>query len=444
MFTRIGRQLALLNAVTVTILISLVGLIVYVALRDSQFDEMDRALNDRVAAAELPEDPGAYASSDDDLAGFARVSDERPPAAEEEDYEREWKIIGSGDTVLLVLGTGGQIVNNPREIHLDDVPVVAGLDPALTGDSDIRSISLNGGYRVRVLTVPVYSDGEVVGAVQGIRSLDEHDARLSDLRRIILLGVGLGALIAAPAGFYLSRRAMQPINAAFDRQRRFVADASHELRTPITLIRANAEMALLEAPAEAEPITPEIKSVLREVDHIDRLIGDLLMTARLDSRGLDLRPKPYDLAETVETTVEEMRPIFDAAEVRLVFTSLARPISAIDRGRISQVVRILLDNARKHTPAGGSVNVVVDNGGDMATVTVADTGAGIPPEHLERVFDRFYRVDRARSRTTGGTGLGLSIARAITEAHGGTIGLESAPGSGTTAHFTIPLTAQLT
>ncbi len=437
MFTRVGRQLAILNAATVILLISIVGAVVYIALRHSHFQELDKALNERVESAELPDDPAAFVRGEDLFANTSRVTDERPPNVEE-DYEREWQIIGSGDTVLMVIGSDGRIVGNPREIHLDDVPVAGGIPAALTGDSDVRSVTLNGGYRVRVLTVPVYSGDEVVGAVQGIRSLDELDGRLAELRRVILLGVALGGLIAAPAGFYLSRRAMQPINSAFDRQRQFVADASHELRTPMTLIRANAEMALMEAPEEAQPITPEIKSILREIDHIDRLIGDLLLIARLDSQALDLQTQPSDLSETVAASVDEMRPIFEAAGIRLSFAARSAATASIDQGRIAQVVRILLDNARKHTPAGGSVDVLVENGGETAVVSVSDTGSGIPPEHLHRIFDRFYRVDRSRSRRTGGTGLGLAIARAITEAHGGTIGVVSEPGTGTTASFTLP------
>ncbi|HLT21540.1 MAG TPA: ATP-binding protein [Thermomicrobiales bacterium] len=435
MFTRIGRNLALLNTFTVILLIATVGLITYLALRHSLRDEVDRALSDRIATLELPDDPAIYnqrGMTPDDQASLGGQVDPSEPS-------QALSIVDSGDTVLLVIGRHGQVVENPRDVHVEGLPVQSGVEAALTGVSDISTETLAGSHRVRVLTVPIYSDGEVVGAVQGVRSLTELDERLGLLQRVILLGVALGALISAPAGYYLSRRAMKPVNAAFDRQRRFVADASHELRTPMALIRANAEMALLEAPPEAETILPEIKSVLREVDHVDRLIGDLMLIARLDNNALKLDTERRDLAETVGAIVDEMRPIFDAAGIQLVYSALARPMASIDAGRIKQVVRILLDNACKHTPAGGSVEVQVQNGGDHAYVSVSDTGSGIPPEHLERIFDRFYRVDRARSRRSGGTGLGLSIARAITTAHNGEISLESQPGEGTTVKVSLPL-----
>ncbi|CAN5589113.1 ATP-binding protein [soil metagenome] len=436
MFTRIDRHLAILNTVTVIILIAIVGLITYLAIRHTLTEEMDRALSERIETLELPEDPAIYSGPgvpQPDEAAFESSTGQFSA-------NQEWGIIDSRDTILVVIGQSGQIVENPRNIQLSSLPVVEGYEQAMTGEANTRSLSLAGEHPVRVLTVPVMSDGEVVGAIQGIRSLSEYEERLGLLQRVIILGVALGTLISAPAGYYLSRRAMKPVNVAFERQRRFVADASHELRTPMALIRANAEMALLEAPPEAASIAPEIKSVLRGIDHVDRLISDLMLIARLDSNAVELETEQRDLADTVRGTVAEMRPLFEAAEIQLVFSAPARPVTAIDAGRIKQVVSILLDNARKYTPAGGAVQVQVANGGDHASVDVSDTGSGIPPDQLERVFDRFYRVDRARSRQTGGSDLGLPIARAITEAHGGEISLASQPGQGTTASIRLPLT----
>jgi signal transduction histidine kinase len=316
---------------------------------------------------------------------------------------------------------------------------MAGLDSASAGSSDLRTVHLDGGETVRVLSVPIVLEGEVVGVVQGVRSTREMEGQLEDLRWIIAMGIVLAIVVSAPAGLYLSSRAMQPINTAFDRQRQFVADASHELRTPMTLVRANTEVALLEAPPEARVIEPELRSVLREIDNVDRLISELMLIAQLDSGALRIERERLDLSATVAGAVEDMRPLFDEHGINLRCETNGSLPAMIDAGRIAQVVRILLDNARKHTARGGDVAVDVERNGTAATITVNDTGSGIPPAHLERVFDRFYRADRARSRQTGGAGLGLPIARAITVAHDGQISIESQPGQGTTVLVSLPL-----
>ena len=251
-------------------------------------------------------------------------------------------------------------------------------------------------------------------------------------------GIGLGAIIAVPVGLFLARRAMRPIDATFSRQRAFVADASHELRTPLTLIRATAEF-VQRLPASSPAVRAELGISLDEVDATARLVDDLLLLARLDSQELPLRRQHVDLSTVVSKAAQLMVPM---AETKgLTLTAIASPGMPVDvdPDRIRQLVRILLDNAIAYTPATGTVRLTVDRHGSRVQVTVADTGVGIALADQHRVFDRFYRADRARSRATGGSGLGLAIARAIMHAHHGEIGLESEPGHGTTVWFTLPL-----
>jgi two-component system phosphate regulon sensor histidine kinase PhoR len=145
-----------------------------------------------------------------------------------------------------------------------------------------------------------------------------------------------------------------------------------------------------------------------------------------------------NLATLVASVVETMRPVAEAKGLRLGLETTASAIVAGDEGRLRQVVYNLLDNSIKYTPEGGSVEVRVERRQDSVVLAVRDTGIGIPAEHLPRVFDRFYRVDRARSQEMGGTGLGLSIAHSIVQAHGGRITLESEPGKGTTCTVSLP------
>ena len=226
-----------------------------------------------------------------------------------------------------------------------------------------------------------------------------------------------------------------------ERQRRsLMADVAHELRTPLSNIQG-----YLEAVRDnlLQPDIATIETIYQEVLHLARLVEDLRLLALAESGTLQLNREPDSLEDVLRRSVDAIRP---RAEIRDVSVSLQiqpdLPLLNLDRIRIAQVVSNLLENALIHTPEGGQVNVgaiVVD--GIMARVTVADTGVGIPPEDLTEVFERFYRVDRSRARTTGGVGLGLTIAKQLVEAHGGTIYAESTLGHGSRFIFDLPLTS---
>ncbi len=427
MFQNVGRRLAVLNALVVVLIIVVVGLVTFLALRQSLEREMDQTM--RLQAAP---------TIDRWDKRLSETSSESFIHHDDHDDHKDDEIVQSGDTILFVINRNRQVVDNPRGVNTAGLPITSGIDQALNGTVDTRSVSIGELGSVRVMTIPVTHDSQVVGAVQVVRSLREHDAELGLVRWMTVLGASLGVIIAVPAGLFLSRRAMRPINAAFEQQRMFVADASHELRTPLTLIRANAELAQMDPSAKIEAVMPELHGILDEVDRTDRLVDDLLMLARADAGRLELLREPQDLARVVGGAVESMQPLAATRNVRLAFTAAGTCVALADGERIKQVVRILVDNALKHTPDGGTVDVDIGCAGTEATVTVRDTGSGISAEDLPRVFDRFYRVDKARSRSMGGTGLGLSIAKALVEAHGGRISIISREGEGTVASFVIP------
>jgi signal transduction histidine kinase len=425
-FQNVGRRLAILNALVVVLIIVVVGLVTFFALRQSLDREMDRTMQQTATPAvdswskRLPKTPNA------------------PVKEHHDDDHRDDAIVQSGDTILFVVNRDGQVVDNPRSVLYDGLPDTSGVNQALKGTTDTRSVTIGDLGAIRVMTLPVTHDGQVIGAVQVVRSLAEHDAELSLVRWMTVLGAGLGVIIAVPAGLFLSRRAMRPINTAFEHQRMFVADASHELRTPLTLIRANAELAQMDPTATIGAVMPELHGILDEVDRTDRLVDDLLMLARADAGRLELLRGPQDLARVVAAAVESMQPLAATQDVRLAFSPAGACLALADGERLKQVVRILVDNALKHTPPGGTVDVGISCAGNEATVTVRDTGSGISAEDLPRVFDRFCRVDKARSRAMGGTGLGLAIAKAIVEAHGGRIAITSREGEGTLVTLVVP------
>jgi signal transduction histidine kinase len=228
------------------------------------------------------------------------------------------------------------------------------------------------------------------------------------------------------------------LERSFGEMRRFTADASHELRTPLTAIRLEAEAVSDRAGTVAE-CKVLAGSILEECGRLARLTDQLLALAREDAGIADREPERVDLGGLVGGVADALRAVAEAKQVTMATDLAPGAVVKGDPIRLRQLAMNLIDNAIKYTPEGGSVRVAVGPSDRSAVVVVADTGVGIPADHLPRVFDRFYRVDKARSRELGGTGLGLSIARSIVTAHGGSIELASRPGSGSTATVVLPL-----
>lgn len=221
------------------------------------------------------------------------------------------------------------------------------------------------------------------------------------------------------------------------RRRQLLGDLAHELRTPLATIEGYVEGVR----DGVVPPTDETWSVLEtESRRIRRLVDDLQRVSRAEERQLDLRLQPLAPATIVVEAVQAAAPAYAAKGVALeAAVADGLPPVAVDGDRIGEVLANLLDNALRHTPAGGSVQVRAEGGRDVVQLAVVDSGEGIAPEHLPRVFERFYRVDRGRSRARGGSGIGLAIARALVEAHGGRIHAESdGPGRGSRLVVTLP------
>jgi heavy metal sensor kinase len=225
---------------------------------------------------------------------------------------------------------------------------------------------------------------------------------------------------------------------SFQEIRRFTADASHEMRTPLTAIRAETELALsnTQTPEEQHQM---LISVVEECERLTQLTDQLLTLSREDAGGTQQVRGPVELAALVCNVADTMKPLMDAKELRFEIAGHITQAVQGDERRLRQVFINLLDNAIKYTPNGGMVTVRMQREGDKAIVKISDTGMGIAPQHQPHVFERFYRVDKARSRAEGGTGLGLSIARSIVQSHEGDISLTSEPGKGTAVVVTLPL-----
>lgn len=251
-----------------------------------------------------------------------------------------------------------------------------------------------------------------------------------------LAALGVIAIIfAAAIGYVLSGGAMQPIREAYERQRQFAADASHELRTPLAVVLASADL-LRSDPTITSPFLKQvIEDVRDEVKKMTKLVSDLLTVARTDGKALQLKPVRMDIAAVARQTVRMMRAFAEKKDIAIKEMLPSHMEIYADEQKIRQLILILIDNAVKYTLDHGHimVSIVLSENGRVH-LSVADSGIGIAAEDQGRIFDRFYRVDKARSRRMGGNGLGLAIAREIVEAHHGTITLESEVGKGTIFH----------
>ncbi len=226
---------------------------------------------------------------------------------------------------------------------------------------------------------------------------------------------------------------------AVQNSKRFVADASHELRTPLAVLRGELEN--LSRDPRLDPAAADtLGSMLEEVERLTEIVEGLVALSRLDAGDARTEWVQFDLAELVATTADQMSLLAEDKEISVVHGPAPSVWVQGDRARLKQVIVNLLDNAIKYTPAGGAIqwNVARENG--RAILEVADNGIGIPAEAAPHVFDRFFRVDKARSRDEGGAGLGLSIVKSICSAHGGEVEVESALGHGSRFRIRLPVT----
>jgi heavy metal sensor kinase len=312
---------------------------------------------------------------------------------------------------------------------------------------------------------------------------DDAFETLSLFRSYLLMFAPVLLLVAAGVGYWLSRRALSPVDAlvrsareiggtnlnsrlqkletgdelqrlsdtlnemlerierAFLRVTQFTGDASHELRTPVSLIRTEAELALRRSRGEAE-YKESLRHILHEAERTTTLIEQLLSLARADSGRETLDLQAVDLCQTLRGVVDSWQQVATVRDLKFSASLYHENAFVLgDETLLRRLVDILLDNAFKYTPSPGSIRLVLEHEGDGAVITVQDSGAGIAEEEQNKIFERFYRVDKARSRTQGGAGLGLSIARWIVTQHQGSIRVESHPGQGAIFRVEIPAIA---
>jgi heavy metal sensor kinase len=447
---------------TLAVLLSLYAGGVFVFLRHSLFTELDRRLHDDFELAEQMLERAADG-------GIRWRADEHH---DEEDSGEEGG--------LEVWNPAGQLLY--RRAPFDG----AGENPFSSNlpleQSGYVSVILSGNVPVRVLSGSYAVDGTPV-VIRVARSTTRLHNEVKALLLVLGFGFPIAVGIAACGGYVLARRALVPVGRmadqartitaerlserlpiltpddelghlatvfnetfarlerSFEQLRRFTADASHELRTPLTAIRSVGEVGLREH-RDARAYREIIGSMLEEADRLGRLVDSLLTLSRADAGQVKLKRERMDLVELAREVITHLGVLAEEKRQSLSMEAGAPVYVTTDRLVLRQAVINVVDNAIKYSPEGGKVRVIVRDQLQGSTLEVVDTGPGIAEEHREYIFERFYRIDKARSRELGGTGLGLAIARWAVETHDGHIELESKEGGGSIFRITLPHTPQ--
>ena len=425
-----------------------------------------------------------YARQDESL----RSTAETVASAYVQELDEEGSVATANDVVL------AQMVFPNRYVEVVDAEgrVVAwssnltgrpiNVPPEVLGEARRQRIGYLAQSGLRIALVPLSSDPKrQLGFAVVAEPLKVIEEGLRRLRRDFFAGVPLILLLASLGGYFLARKSLSPIalmseqtrritaeklslrldvpnprdevgrlattinallarlDAAFSEQQRFIADASHELRTPVAVLRGEAEVALGKE-REIREYQEALTLIKDEAELLTRIVENLFLLARQPIATPSPVEEPLHLDEVVAECARAARVLATQKGVRLsISNSLPRVPLQGDDEMLKRMVLNLLDNAVKYTATGGEICVALAADNERARIVVTDTGVGIPPDDQARIFDRFYRVDKTRSRALGGAGLGLSIARLIAEAHGGMISVESAAGRGSTFTVELPL-----
>lgn len=465
----IRTRLTLWYVGLLAVLLIVFGVALYTTVYITSYQEVDRSLQQR--ATDIQASLATVITLQDDFASILRGGALMLPNAD---------VFSNGDIYVQLRSVDGRSFS--RSENLGNQYLVIPPDQharAKNGDAVLSDFTVNK-TRLRAYVAPIMlKSGEVIGYIELAQSLRQVDNTLRDLATLIIVSIAAGLVVAAVGGWFIAGNILDPINRVtvtaqkiarardlgrrievpetvdevgrlamtfnemlariedlFRAQQRFVADVSHELRSPLTAVRGNLDLLKRGAANDMEERAQMIDAMDSETARMSRLVSDLLLLARQDS-GVPIAKQPIEL-DTLLLEVYRQAQV-TAKGVNLVLGAEDQAIIVGDRDRLKQVLLNLVDNAVKYTPQGGKVTLSLTKDEAWVKVMVQDTGIGIASENIPNLFDRFYRVDKARSRDAGGTGLGLAIAKSVVDAHNGKITVESQVGRGSIFTVWLPL-----
>lgn len=387
---------------------------------------------------------------------------------------------GAADVYVQIADLDGSVITKSANLGTQKFVIGPAQLHQVASGQPLFSIFHINQTRLRAYVAPIKnSDGRIVAVVELAQSLREVDVTLARLGVLIAGSIIAALVIAAVGGALLARSALAPIdrisetaraiNRAHDLgkrievanssdevgrlastfnemlarieelfrvQQRFVADVSHELRSPLTAVRGNLDLIRRGNPQDADARNESLAAIDSEVRRMSRMVADLLLLAQADA-GVPIARQPVEVDTLLLDVYRQARMSSDGVRVALGAEDQATVIG--DRDRLKQALLNLVGNAVKYTPSGGEVKLSLEKDKQWVRIAVSDSGIGIAPEHISHLFDRFYRIDKARARDAGGAGLGLAIAKSVVDAHNGKITVVSQVGKGSTFTIWLPV-----
>jgi len=392
--------------------------------------------------------------------------------------------IRTAGNFIQVMDKYGRITFTSSTLGQNHIPLSsATFHHAATGTLSYETVAEIGRYPARVITYPLMEKGQLIGILQVGAPMQESAAVINALFYILILGIPLAVTLASGIGWFLAKKALRPVDEitrtakkieagslnerlkvagpkdeigrlaetfndmiarlelSFKQMKQFTADASHELKTPLTVLKGEMEIAL-KTEKTVEGLRNILQSSLEEIDKMNAIVKSLLDLARIDSR-IKLAKDKVKLDEIIEERFNQTMPLARYKGVDMKIIKNEKVIIFGDMLRIGQLIFNLIDNSIKYTVKGGRIEISLEHEDGWAIITVLDTGIGIAKEDIPYIFDRFYRVDKARTSASGGgeggVGLGLSICKEIVDAHEGRIDVESDAGKGSIFRIYLPV-----
>ncbi|GGD50679.1 sensor histidine kinase [Paenibacillus nasutitermitis] len=406
MFRATRTRLLSLNAAVFFITLTVFSTVIYMYISLNLYNKVDESLAERSSQFLQPSDMMKRNVQIIDPASFLVLWDADGnafPLLKEDEYN---------DSVIGVLNNY-RTATDPRTIRIENHYY------------RVQMLKLDQSKTV-LLPTSIFPGGKTTKVVSAhaVINVDSEVHMLRNLMQIIGIGIVVGAVGTVLASLFLANQALRPIRRSWEQQQQFVADASHELRMPISVIHANAEHVFRHPDRSILQMSEPISMVLKESKRMKKLVEQLLTLARADSNQTELLLAEIRLDKVVSESAQKFNPFMELKRIR--FDMTVQPVSMMgDKERLQQLIVILLDNSLKYTPEDGEIRVVCRRNSHDAVLIVEDSGIGISKADLPHIFDRFYRGDQTRNRDDGGTGLGLSIAKWIVEKHSGTISVRS-------------------
>ncbi|MFW9263071.1 sensor histidine kinase [Nostoc sp. CALU 546] len=372
-------------------------------------------------------------------------------------------------TSLMAANVKLEVHNGQRQLNLEYVPLLGSMVQPLPDSQLVYAswydeqkqlvqffgtipsdrLSVSGGFDtiktdskvwLRQVTLPVYQNGLLIGYLQAAMPMTATENALAEFRMVLAISAPITLAVIALTGWWLGGLAMQPIRHNYDHLQRFTADASHELRSPMTAIISNAQYGFLSKSTDIELQRQRFQKIYDIAKSMSVLVNNLLFLARYQGKLPTESLQLIDLNNLLLQITDDYATQPDALHLNLVSKLPNNSITVLgDADLLRQVVINLLNNSCKYTPAGGQVQLHLFTQSRWAIIQIIDNGIGIPEADLPYIFERFYRVDKKRSRQTGGFGLGLAIAQQIIQAHSGKISIKSVFKEGTTLQIALPL-----